>query len=127
MGSTRQGLTPAQGSGYEAPVATLMLEGIRGAAKGFSLRLNPGEALIGRSRSCGLSLFRVSAACRSVSKCHAALRLAVDGRLEIEDLSRHGTFLDDDRIDTAILTDLAHRSHSLRLGRAVTFRLLLGP
>ena len=105
----------------------LTLTGTRGAAKGLSLSLPEGEALIGRSRSCGLSLSKISATCRSVSKRHAVLRLGEDGKLEIEDLSRHGTFLDGDRIETATLTDLAWRRHTLRLGRTATFRIGIEP
>ena len=104
---------------------TLILEGTGGATKGLRFRLPEGEALVGRSRSCEASLYPVSASCRSVSKRHVVLRLDAAGRLAIEDLSQYGTFLDGDRIETVILTDLAHRSHTLRLGRGAAFRLSL--
>ncbi len=104
-------------------MAILTLEGTQGAVKGLVFRLDEGEALLGRSRSCEVSLHKVSSACRSVSKRHAVLRLDADGKLRIEDLSQHGTFLDGDRIETAVLTDLAYRKHQLRVGRTATFRM----
>ena len=105
----------------------LVLEGTRGAVKGLVFRLAEGEALIGRSRACGISLHPVSKDCRSVSKKHALLRLGPDGTLQIDDLSQYGTFLDSDRVETAVLTDLSHRRHTLKLGRVATFRLSIEP
>ena len=115
---------------------TLKLTGTAGLVSGSAFSLpQGGEAVLGRSRRCGVSLAGIGRgpearsaspagrAFRSVSREHATIRFKGASELEIVDRSRHGTFVDGDRIDTVILTDLATRPHTLRLGTAETFRL----
>ena len=109
----------------------LRLTGTAGLVSGSVFTLAPGdEADLGRSRACGMSLHSLdrstapgAKAFRTVSRRHARLRHLPGGEVEIADRSRHGTFLDGERIETAVLTDLARKPHILRLGVADTFRL----
>lgn len=117
---------------------TLLLTGSAGLVRGASFRIEPGTAVVlGRSRACGLSLHGLGEtaparadtprgrAFRALSKRHVTLRLEEGGRVQIVDRSRHGTFVDGERIDTVILTDLAERIHEMRLGPVETFRMEL--
>ena len=109
----------------------LKLTGTAGLVKGFTFTLPEGaQAVVGRSRSCGISLHAVGKgredhAFRAISRRHASVRLLPGGQVEIVDQSRHGTFVDGERIETVVLTDLAVRPHVLKLGKTDTFRLEL--
>lgn len=111
----------------------LLLTGTAGLVRGSVFTLPPGDqADLGRSRACGMSLHSLERAVspeakafRTISRCHVRLRHLPIGEVEISDKSRHGTFLDGDRIETAVLSDLAERSHELRLGAVDAFRLEL--
>ena len=109
----------------------LRITGTAGLVSGCVFTLDPGgEAELGRSRACSLSLHSLDRSAglgarsfRTVSRRHVRIRFLPGGELEITDRSRHGTFLDGDRIETAVLTDLAEKPHTLRLGAVDTFRL----
>lgn len=115
----------------------LRLTGISGYLAGATRDVPSGsELVVGRSRSCGLSLRKspawttqgktekeAPAAFRSVSRRHARLKVLGEGRIEITGLGANGTFLDGVRIDTVLVTDLAKRSRELRIARAETLTL----
>jgi len=107
-----------------AQAARLEVTGHGGLLAGVRRRLDPGETLvIGRSRSCDLSLRTTSAfderadapeLLRSrqfnrVSRIHCEIEYRGDGDVEVRDLSRNGTFVDGVRVG---------RTHALHVGRA---------
>ena len=114
-----------------------VLVGMEGFVQGEEYPLWRGATVvIGRSRGCDISLRR----CRSwlalgaeerddqrdfkaVSRKHVRISHPELGRVEIEDLSSNGTFLDGVRIDRIVITDLRERSHELILGTAEKLRL----
>jgi pSer/pThr/pTyr-binding forkhead associated (FHA) protein len=100
----------------------LAVTGNGGLLAGVDHRLEPGETLvIGRSRSCDLSLRKTSAfgerpdaplLLRSkqfnrVSRIHCEIEYRGDGHVQIRDLSRNGTIVDGVRVG---------RSQDLRVG-----------
>jgi pSer/pThr/pTyr-binding forkhead associated (FHA) protein len=102
----------------------LEVTGNGGLLAGVNHRLEPGETLvIGRSRSCDLSLRKTSAfgeredapvLLRSkqfnrVSRIHCEIEYRGDGHVEIRDLSRNGTIVDGVRVG---------RSQDLDVGKA---------
>ena len=119
-------------------MGALLLTGTAGLVEGASFRVEEGTAVVlGRSRACGISLHglgetaearsatREGKAFRSISRRHVTIRFEDGGRVQIVDRSRHGTYLDGEKVDTVILTDLPERAHDLRLGPAETFRMEL--
>ena len=125
---------PADGTaGARVPV--LKLTGTEGLVKGLVFVVGQGTRVgIGRSPSCGLSLHALRTAVprdstegqtfRSISRRHATIRFKESG-VRITARNRSATFVDGDKIDTVILSDLGARTHTLRLGGADTFRLEL--
>ncbi len=118
----------------------LKLTGIAGFIKGESFSLKPGSInVIGRSRSCDISLREVKQSheesdpegakedhYKTVSRQHVRISFKGNDEVVIEDLSHNGSFLDGERIKTsASITDLARKSHELRLGTNETFKLEL--
>lgn len=104
----------------------LQIRGLGGILDGAAHVLDPGETLvIGRSRSCDLSLRKTKAFGRRpdgeailgsrqfnrVSRIHCEIELRKDGQIQIRDLSRNGTLVDGVRVG---------RTHLMRLvdGRA---------
>jgi len=92
--------------------------------------------VIGRSRSCDISLQRcktwlaldeddrdAAQDFKTVSRKHARLSCYDAENIEIEDLSSNGTFIDGERIDRVVISDLRGESHELLLGTRETFRL----
>jgi pSer/pThr/pTyr-binding forkhead associated (FHA) protein len=107
-----------------AQATRLEVTGHGGLLAGVRRLLDPGETLvIGRSRSCDLSLRKTSAfghrddgpdLLRSrefnrVSRIHCELEYRGDGEVELRDLSRNGTFVDGVRVG---------RTHHLSVGRS---------
>ncbi len=103
--------------------ASLEVTGHGGLLAGVTHRLAPGEALvIGRSRTCDLSLRKTTAfgsredtpsLLRSrqfnrVSRVHCEIAYKGRGEVEIRDLSRNGTLVDGMRVG---------RCHSAHVGR----------
>ncbi len=116
-----------------APSVRLAVRGHGGLLAGVSHTLARGETLvIGRSRSCDLSLRRTTAFCRRedapalldsrqfnrVSRIHCEIEFRADGQVQIRDLSRNGTLVDGVRVG---------RSHLMSVGPArVTVELVDG-
>ena len=95
--------------------------------------------VIGRSRSCDISLQRcktwlaldeedrdAAEDFKTVSRKHARVSCYDMENIEVEDLSSNGTFVDGERIDRIVVTDLREQSHELLLGTRETFRLEWG-
>ncbi len=92
----------------------LTIRGAGGILEGVRRMLEPGATLVvGRSRTCHLSLRRTrgfaragdkaellrSPAFRRVSRVHCEIAYLPDGRVEIRDLSQNGTIIDGRRLD----------------------------
>lgn len=92
-----------------------------------------GRALLGRSKSCAWSLkrtlpylqadeaartrLRSEPAFAAVSRRHCRISYLAPDLLEVENLSRNGTYVDGLRIERLLLADLRTRSHTVQLGR----------
>ena len=87
----------------------LLVIGSGGILEGIRRLIHPGGTLVmGRSRSCHISMRRSpgfvahrkpvsllrSEPFRKISRIHCEVTLLADGRIEIRDLSRNGTFVD---------------------------------
>ena len=112
----------------------LRITGIRGFLEGEQRLLEVGDELtIGRSRDADLSVRKAprflarrdreellrSERMRSISRRHVLIRYHTPDRVEIQDLSSNGTFIDRDRIlDSIDLTDLEETSHVIAVGSA---------
>ena len=92
--------------------------------------------VIGRSRSCDVSLQRCKSWLaldeddrdaaqdfKTVSRKHARISCYDAENVEVEDLSSNGTFVDGRRVDRMVITDLREEDHELLLGTRETFRL----
>ncbi|MEE9392030.1 MAG: FHA domain-containing protein [Planctomycetota bacterium] len=114
--------------------------GQAGLFRGENAQICVGQSLvIGRSRTCGLSVAR-SAAClrlgkdaleqhssyRKISRQHIKVSLLSPNHLEIEDLSTNGTVVDGFRIDRRMITDFRSRIEGVVVefgdGEVVEFR-----
>ena len=117
-----------------------VLIGTAGIVQGESFVLAPGIAVvIGRSRSCDISLRRTAGYLKApsdsrdvdhdfntVSRRHARVEVG-PGRARIEDLSTNGTFVNGDHLSGSIEVDLANGVCALRLGTRESFDLVLLP
>jgi pSer/pThr/pTyr-binding forkhead associated (FHA) protein len=117
-----------------------VLIGTAGIVQGESFVLAPGVAVvIGRSRSCDISLRRTAGYLKApsdsrdvdhdfntVSRRHARVEVG-PGRARIEDLSTNGTFVNGDHLSGSIEVDLANGVCALRLGTRESFDLVLLP
>jgi pSer/pThr/pTyr-binding forkhead associated (FHA) protein len=117
-----------------------VLIGTAGIVQGESFVLAPGVAVvIGRSRSCDISLRRTAGYLKApsdsrdvdhdfntVSRRHARVEVS-PGRARIEDLSTNGTFVNGDHLSGSIEVDLANGVCALRLGTRESFDLVLLP
>ena len=115
-----------------------MLLGTAGMAEGETYVLAEGvEIVIGRSRSCPVSMRRAANYLRSsasvrdndhdfntVSRRHVRLFIAA-GKVDIEDLSSNGTFIGGEPLTGRITVDLTNGPCSLRLGTRERFDLQL--
>ncbi|MFW6161136.1 MAG: FHA domain-containing protein [Planctomycetota bacterium] len=111
--------------------------GAAGFVKGEEYPLPLGATVvIGRSRSCDISLQRCKTWLetdeqtrstdqdfKTVSRKHARISCYDPENVEVEDLSSNGTFVDGERVDRIVLSDLRERSHELLLGTREAFRL----
>jgi pSer/pThr/pTyr-binding forkhead associated (FHA) protein len=121
----------------------MVLEGREGICAGERLKVSLGETVyVGRSRTCQLSLkktpaflrdrdgargrIRTSRAYRSTSRRHVRIAYLDDDDVEVENLSRNGTYVDGHRVDRILLRDARHATHEIRLGRHGDL-LLLAP
>ena len=113
------------------------LVGTAGFVKGEAFPVGLGSTVvIGRSRSCDISLQRcptwleldederdAARDFKTVSRKHVRVSCYDSDNVEVEDLSSNGTFVDGRRVDRIVLTDLRERSHELLLGTREAFRL----
>jgi pSer/pThr/pTyr-binding forkhead associated (FHA) protein len=114
-----------------------VLVGAAGLVEGEEYSLPVGATvLIGRSRSCDISLQRCKAWLeteeevrsedqdfKTVSRKHARISCYDPENIEVEDLSSNGTFVDGERVDRVVLSDLREHSYELLLGTREAFRL----
>jgi pSer/pThr/pTyr-binding forkhead associated (FHA) protein len=129
-----------RGNGHPEPDLHLELVGTEGLLKGHRLKVPLGESVVvGRSRSCDLSTRRSKAFLRAteevqrriladraflmVSRRHVQVTYHSADRIEIRDLSQNGTFVDDRRVDRAILSGVDDGGVEIRLSRSETLRL----
>lgn len=111
----------------------LVLRGVAGIVNRHEAVLPPGgELIVGRSRSCGFSLRRclpgedMSLADREflrVSRHHFRVAWSGPGLVEVEDLSRNGTFVDGRRVDRVQLRDLETKPAEIHMGGRDRFLL----
>jgi pSer/pThr/pTyr-binding forkhead associated (FHA) protein len=118
-----------------------VLIGTAGIVQGESFVLAPGTpVVIGRSRSCDISLRRTSGYMKApaderdvdhdfntVSRRHARVEVAAGSRARIEDLSTNGTFVNGDHLSGSTEVDLVQGVCALRLGTRESFDLVLLP
>lgn len=117
-----------------------VLIGTAGIVQGESFMLSPGVAVvIGRSRSCDISLRRTAGYMKAVpetrdtdhdfntvSRRHARVEFSA-GKVRIEDLSTNGTFVNGDHLSGSIEIDLENGVCALRLGTRESFDIVLLP
>lgn len=123
--------------GAEPPKLRLRLTGVSGQAKGAEYWIEQGAtATLGRSRTCDIRLGDPGAEGRdrdsrpdhlhSVSRTHARIGFQSKDRVVVEDLSRHGTFVNGTAVSgSCLLKELAAKPVELRLGTNDAFRLEL--
>ncbi len=131
----------------KSSINTIKLTGIAGYVKGTSYLLLPGsETTIGRSRDCTICLREAQKAhqpavdheghpraekglaehFKTVSATHLRIQYLDEHQVLLEDLSRHGVFVDGHAIARkALLSDLDSRHHEIRLGTNEAFRIEL--
>ena len=117
----------------EGPV----LVGIRGVVEDELFPLEHGKSVvIGRSRECDISLRNCKRwieaeeanalpeeGPKTVSRKHLKVSFLENDGIELEDLSSNGTFVDGQRIDRTVITDLKETPHEIVLGAGEAFRL----
>ncbi|GEM_PF-1357349 len=116
---------------------SLVLAGIEGLVEGEVFRINRGETVVvGRSRSCDISLrkcFKYLALdpeerkgdrhFQTVSRKHLKVMFKAADQVEIENLGANGSFIDGNKVDKVIITDIRHQTHEVLLGTREKFRL----
>ena len=137
------------GNGHLDPGVRLALVGTDGLLKGHRILVPLGESVVvGRSRSCDLSTRRSRTFMRAseeqqrriladrsflmVSRRHMQVTLHSEDSIEIRDLSKNGTFVDDRRIDRLVLSGLKDGGLpdggvEIRLSRSETLSLRFAP
>jgi pSer/pThr/pTyr-binding forkhead associated (FHA) protein len=122
------------------PDTVPVLVGTAGIVQGEQFVLQPGvPVVIGRSRSCDISLRRTAGYLKApsesrdtdhdfntVSRRHARVEVK-DGRARVEDLSTNGTYVNGDHLSGATEVDLGGGACALRLGTRESFDLVLLP
>ena len=115
----------------------LVLVGVRGVVQGEQFSLEYGKSVVvGRSRECDISLRNCKKweeleargelpedGSKTVSRKHLKITVHDVGRIELEDLSSNGTFVDGKRIDRMVIDDVKDTTHELLLGAGEGFRL----
>lgn len=121
----------------------LVLTGTSGYSEGETFSIPAGEsAVIGRSRSCDFSLRKLKSwleagneeqdeaeEFKTVSRRHVKIEVREEGEkivVGITDLSRNGTFVDEERISTRFEIEDWDESHYIRLGEHEQYRLKIG-
>jgi pSer/pThr/pTyr-binding forkhead associated (FHA) protein len=115
----------------------ILLKGTQGLIEGETFRLECGHmCVVGRSRECDFSLRRSMKYLvltpdernqeehfNTVSRKHCNISYHPDNSLEIEDFSRHGTFVNGKRIHRVILSDFQRKSYQVIIGTHEEFAL----
>ena len=113
------------------------LVGIAGHFQGHNFALEYGKPMVaGRSRMVPISLRRTQKyrlmtdeardkdeVAQTVSAKHFQITMFNMGSIEIKNLSPNGTRLDGKPIDSAIITDVASKTHKIEFGLGETFTL----
>lgn len=117
------------------PTGYLLLRGTKGIMQGEKFRLDCGKiCIVGRSREADFSLRRSmnyliltqeerqkEEHFNTVSRKHCSIAYHSNNSLEIEDFSRHGTFVDGKRIHRVILSDFQRKTYEITVGTQETF------
>ena len=115
----------------------LVLVGIAGVMEGELFPLEYGKSVtIGRSRSCDISLRNCKRwdeleqagnipeeTSKTVSRKHVKITFHNAASVEIDDVSSNGTYLDGNRIDRIVVTDVRETSHEVKLGGGDILRM----
>jgi hypothetical protein len=116
----------------------LAVRGVEGLLRGEVLLLRAGQqATVGRGSGSTLPLTRsagyramskdpsaLRTHCQGVSRRHFRLSVPAPGEVEVEDLSRAGTYLDGSRLTGPTrVRDLRDRPHEVRFGRGERLEL----
>jgi pSer/pThr/pTyr-binding forkhead associated (FHA) protein len=118
-------------------VGLIVLKGVQGLISEEKFRLEPGKVcIVGRSRECDFSLRRSMKYLiltpeerqqeehfNTVSRKHCSIAYHSNNSLEIEDFSRHGTFVDGKRIHRVLLSDFQKKSYIITVGTQEQFTL----
>lgn len=133
-------MTQATPANVPDPGLRLLVAGRGGLLDGVRKTLTPGGAIaVGRSRSCDISLRRTrsflgskdpltllrSKAFRKISRIHFELAYLPDGRVEIRDFSRNGTFVDGSRVMGTCILEPTDEVVTLQMGDGRFGKLLL--
>ncbi|MEK7483858.1 MAG: FHA domain-containing protein [Planctomycetota bacterium] len=115
----------------------ILLRGLNGLMKEEQFVLEKGKVcIVGRSRECDFSLRRSMRYLvltqeerreeenfNTVSRKHCSIAFHSDHTLEIEDFSRHGTFVNDKRIHRVLLSDFQRKPYHIKVGTLEEFLL----
>jgi len=115
----------------------LVLVGVAGIVEDEEFPLEYGTSVtIGRSRSCDISLRdckrwiemeqaggTTEETSKTVSRKHVKITFHNAASVELEDLSSNGTFVDGNRVDRMVITDVRETPHEIQMGGGDTFRL----
>jgi len=121
----------------------LVLTGTAGYSEGETFSIPVGEsAVIGRSRSCDFSLRKLKSwleaeneerdeaeEFKTVSRRHVKIEVRKEGEnviVGITDLSRNGTFIDEEKISTRFEIEDWEEPHYVRLGEHEQYRMEIG-
>jgi hypothetical protein len=121
-------------------VEALILEGTAGLVQGERIVIGYGRRVsLGRSHTCDLCLTRAARYralpreerekdrhFRTISRLHLKLHVVNSAYVELENVGRHGSFLDGEKFDSRVVTDIREKTHSLRLGSRETFLIKWG-
>lgn len=117
----------------------LVLTGTHGVFQGKKFYIDEGESkVIGRSHSCDIVLEpgplyeitqddeereNIARHLQTISRKHLRITFHNEAKVELQDLSANGTFLDGEAIEQIFLADITAESHVLLLGSRERFLL----
>ena len=118
----------------------LLLTGISGLVEGATFPLTYQQsAVLGRSSTCDISFRKLprylalpselrheDKTFLSISRRHVRITLSNSACIELENLGRHGSFLDGAAFTKTTITDIRERTHDLRVGKRELLRLSWG-
>lgn len=123
--------------GFSMSSGCILLRGLNGLISGEKFVLEQGKVcVVGRSRECDFSTRRslkylvlTSEERRkeehfnTVSRKHCSITYHSDNTIEIEDFSRHGTFVNGKRIHRVLLSDFQRKPYQVKVGTQEEFVL----